>query len=370
MPAGGGGPESTPGTPCAAALAGLPDELPDGVVVAGADECVSLVNTTAARLLGIDAAAAVGTHVGKVLGLQDLEGRDWWDCSQPYTGLSIRNLLSEQAWYARDGRELLLTARLVRDTPRGPVSRVVIALREARVRARTDRERSDLVATVAHELRSPLTGVKGFTATLLSKWDRFSDSQRLLMLRTVDADADRLTRLITDLLDVARIDSHRLELRRQPVDLGAAARDVTVRAQPGEGRRVDVVVDELPEVWVDPDKFHQILANLVDNALRHGAGDVVVRLRPHPGGGVDIDVEDAGAGIPEQARTRVFMKYWRSGDRTGTGLGLFIVKGLVEAHGGQVRAGVRNDGDVEGGVVSGARIEVYLPPGRPEALDF
>ena len=90
-----------------------------------------------------------------------------------------------------------------------------------------DRERSDLVATVAHELRSPLTGVKGFTSTLLSKWERFTESQKLLMLRTVDADADRLTRLIAELLDVARIDSGRLTIRKEPVDVAeAVARQV------------------------------------------------------------------------------------------------------------------------------------------------
>ncbi len=363
MPARGGGAARPPGL---AAPPGLLDELPDGIVVAEADERVSIVNATASRLLSLDADGAVGRHLSAVLTLQDLEGRSWWDCAEPYTGLSIRNELCEQAWYGEDGRELLLTARLVRSTPRGPVCRVVVSLRDARVRARTDRERSDLVATVAHELRSPLTGVKGFTSTLVTKWDRFSDSQRLLMLRTVDADADRLTRLITDLLDVARIDSKRLQLRREPVDLAVVAREVATRAQPGEGRRVDVRVEELPVVWADPDKFHQIIANLVDNAVRHGEGDVVVRLRPSIDGGVHISVDDEGPGIPAQARTRVFMKYWRSGARTGTGLGLFIVKGLVEAHGGRVRAVARTGGRAGGG---GARIEVYLPAGRPEALD-
>ena len=101
----------------------------------------------------------------------------------------------------------------------GAVKRVIVSVRNARVRNQRDRERSDLVATVAHELRSPLTGIKGFSSTLLTKWERFSDDQRHLMLETVDADADRLGRLITELLDAARIDAGRLTLRRGPVRL-------------------------------------------------------------------------------------------------------------------------------------------------------
>ncbi len=89
----------------------------------------------------------------------------------------------------------------------GPVDSVAVVIRSGRGRARLDRDRSDLVATVAHELRSPLTGVKGFVGTLLSKWERLNDEQKKLMLTTVHSDSERLSRLITELLDVARIDT-------------------------------------------------------------------------------------------------------------------------------------------------------------------
>ena len=191
------------------------DLLPDGVVVAGADGRVTHVNTAAARLLGIDGPAALGRPLEEVLPLVDARGRDWWACTRPYDGLPSRVRQPEVELPLPGVGALLVTAAIVRTGgPGGPVESVVVALRGTQARTRAERDRAELVATVAHELRSPLTSVKGFTSTLLAKWDRFTDEQRRLMLATVEADADRVTRLITELLDVARIDSGRLELHR------------------------------------------------------------------------------------------------------------------------------------------------------------
>ena len=337
------------------------DDLPDGLVIADADAVVTMVNPAAERLLGTTAEDLVGKHVGKSLGFRDEEGQDWWACVRPYDGLETRTRLVESAWFDLRGNEVLVTANLVRERACGPVTTLVLSLRDAGVRRRADRSRSDLVATVAHELRSPLTGVKGFTSTLLAKWERFSESQRRLMLETVDADADRLTRLIGELLDVARIDSGRLQLRRQPLDLVAEVEKITGRYSGVDATMVALHTDPVPEVWVDPDKLAQVLINLLDNAVRHGEGKVDVSVGPGSTHDVDIWVEDEGPGIPEDLRERVFAKFWRHGSRTGTGLGLFIVRGLVDAHGGTVW--------VETGDSGGARVRFSLPIGRPEALD-
>jgi signal transduction histidine kinase len=331
--------------------------LPDGVVVAGSDQRVTAINAVAASILRTDAAEALGSHLGDVLALEDLHGSDWWSYAKPYDGLASRSLLLERAWFLADGTEVLVTAKLNRSRPRAPVESVVVSLRDARARARADRERSDLVATVAHELRSPLTGVKGFTATLLAKWERFSESQRLLMLQTVEADADRLSRLIAELLDVARIDSGRLQLLRQPFDLVAAVTHIANRLDPADGRVIKIDADQLPETWVDPDKFDQVMSNLIENALRHGDGPVSVTLRALPDA-VEIEVLDQGQGIDASARSRIFTKFWRTGNASGTGLGLFIVKGLVEAHGGTVRVAESTD--------AGARMFVTFPAGEPD----
>ena len=139
------------------------------------------------------------------------------------------------------------------------------------------------MSTVAHELRSPLTSVKGFTATLLNKWGRFTDDQKRVMLETVNADADRVTRLITELLDVSRIESGRMEVHRQLVDVPDRARKIIagrVAAGDAEDRFRLEVLGGLPETWLDADKIDQILGNLVENAVRHGAGIVTIVVEP------------------------------------------------------------------------------------------
>jgi PAS domain S-box-containing protein len=338
------------------------DDLPDGVLVADATGTVVILNPAAERLLGISADAAVGRSYRDVLPLCDEQDRDWWACTDPYGGLASRTRQPERQLHVAggpaEGRDLLVTAAYVRDN--GTLTRLVIALRDIRTRERLERSRADLVSTVAHELRSPLTSVKGFTATLLAKWDRFNDEQKKLMLTTVNADADRVTRLLSELLDVSRIDAGRLEMRKQVVDLGRVIEKIVAgrvaSGEPAERFVVDVQ-GELPEMWLDPDKIEQVVGNLVENALRHGEGTVTIAVRPHEDGAV-VTVGDEGEGIPEETASRVFTRFWRGGNRRGgTGLGLYIVKGLVEAHGGTIEVGRSPSG--------GAQFRFVLPAGKP-----
>ncbi len=199
------------------------DALPDGVLLAGPDQRVEMVSSVAARMLGIDATAAVGQPLADVLLLRDTEGCRWYDAHRPYDGLATRTGVPEQSWTLPDGSEVLVAARIHRPATDRPVDRVAISIRSGRGRARLDRERSDLVATVAHELRSPLTGVKGFVQAMLNRWDKLSDEQKKLMLTTVHSDSDRLSRLIAELLDVARIDTGRLQLHPRPTDVAVLA---------------------------------------------------------------------------------------------------------------------------------------------------
>jgi signal transduction histidine kinase len=350
------------------------DALPDGLVVADARGKVVCFNRAAARITGLDPQRALGRPLADALPLEDLEGRRWWQLTDPYGGLAIRSGQPERNLLLPGGREVLVSARYVRAGARtGPVHCVLVALRGTEARRRTERSHAELIATVAHELRSPLTSVKGFTATLLRKWERFTDEQKKLMLETVDADADRVTRLIAELLDISRIDAGRLEVRRQPVDLGAALRrhvEGRVAAGNGPERFRLLLRGPLPELWADPDKLDQVLGNLLENAVRHGGGTVTIEVEPAkvpadaPAGqgrvreGTAVTVSDEGPGIPEEAMPRVFTRFWRGSKRGGTGLGLYIVKGIVEAHGGTVGVGRAPGG--------GARFRFILPAGVPD----
>jgi signal transduction histidine kinase len=336
-------------------VAAVLDSMPDGVVIADADGIVTHANDVACRMLGND--HVVGKTLADVVSLQDLEGRDWFTVTSPYTGLRIRTMQAEQAWRLDDGTEVLVTTRISRAAPSEPVERVTLVLRSARARTVLDRERSDLVASVAHELRSPLTGVKGFTGTLLTRWDRFSDDQKRLIMQSVHTDADRLTRLIAELLEVARIDTGRLSLNPQPVDVGDSVHRVISSVRAGTGREVTYEADEeLPRIMADPDRFAQVVTNLVENAVRHGSGQVHVIAAPTLRNGspyVEVVVEDEGEGIRPEIRKRVFTKFWKHGSTGGSGLGMYIVHGFVTAHGGQVAIRDAREG--------GARIEVLWP---------
>jgi signal transduction histidine kinase len=340
------------------------DDFPDGVLIAGPDGKVEYVNERIRSMARATGDEMIGMHVDEALPFDDLNGNSWFTCTQPYAGLATRTRISEQAWWSPRGSEYLITARLVREKPGGPVQRVIVSVRNARVRNQRDRERSDLVATVAHELRSPLTGIKGFTSTLLTKWERFSDDQRHLMLETVDADADRLSRLITELLDAARIDAGRLTLRRGPVRLDQLVQHVLTNMSAGAGEPFEITVGDGLDIhlmWGDDDRITQVVTNLIENAVRHGFGlkQLLLRNTSEPDG-VSIEIHDNGPGIPEEMRQRVFSRFWRSGPGAGSGLGMYIARGIVEQHGGQI-----DILDSEGG---GALIRVWFPINEPDAL--
>lgn len=334
------------------------EDLPDAVLVTDPQGTVLAANSAAARLLGT--APQVGDRLPT---LTDETGRDWWACQS-----RARQLPGVRGVPERELRcgpvSVLLTARYLR-TADGALCRVVLVLRSTAARRRAERASAELVSTVAHELRSPLTSVKGFSATMLAKWDRFTDEQKRQMLEWINADADRVTRLLAELLDVSRIDAGRLELHRQVVDLAELTRRTFAgRIAAGEAPERFALADGggSPELWLDPDKMDQVLGNLIENALRHGAGQVRVSIDATTDPpGVQVCVDDEGDGVPVALRGQVFTKFFRGNARRGgTGLGLYIVQGLIEAHGGQI--------SVEAAPSGGARFRFRLPAGTPSYL--
>jgi signal transduction histidine kinase len=307
----------------------------------------------------------VGQPAADALPLADDSGTDWWKCATPLDldpARFPRIPAQELMLTTKDGgtRPVTLTAARV-PADDGSLEQLVVLLRKADLRERLDAARSDLVATVSHEIRSPLTSVKGFVKTLLAKWDRFTDEQKQQMLATVNEDADRVTRLLGELLDVSRIDAGRLQLRRQMIDLPAIAERVAERlCTADEGHDITVAFDDgFPRLYADPDKVEQVLTNLVENALKYGAGVTAIAGRVGDDD-VTIVVSDQGKGIPEQYLAPIFTKFFRrAGERrTGTGLGLYISKGIVEAHGGRIWATSE--------MGSGSQMHFTLPQGGLE----
>jgi len=323
----------------------LLDALPDGVVVVGPDRRVTTMNLAAERITGWGRGEAAGTFYGTVLPLRDASGFLVHEHADPFER-TLRIVKGtpelEFSLARRDGTEapVALRAAFARDGDQRLTS-VVVSLREIGRRKRLDRAASDLISTVSHEIRSPLTSVKGFTSTLLSKWERFSDDQKRVMLQTINYDADRVTRLLGDLLDVSRLEAGRLELKRQEIDLAAIATDAVARLQlNAEEHRLKVSFpDGFPKITADPGRIEQVVINLVENAIKYATPGLVLISGENAGDDIVVRVADEGEGIDPDHLPNIFLKFYRRGSgerRTGTGLGLYICRGIVQAHGGEL----------------------------------
>jgi hypothetical protein len=176
---------------------------------------------------------------------------------------------------------------------------------------------------------------------LLDRWDRLSETDKLDLVAQINRDADRVTRLVTELLDISRIEIGRLGLRIEGVDLPAMVRDVVARVELSYPSLVcAVALDDVPILAADRDRVEQILTNLIENGAKYATVD---RLRVHAyvdGPSAYVAVSDEGPGIPEGELEAVFTKFYRRevSQPSGTGLGLWISRNLAEAHGGALVA--------------------------------
>lgn len=303
------------------------DDLPDAVLVLDHARRLVALNAAALELLGPDAADEVGEPVGTAFEVRSGGGAPALRDALPPTEGQV-----DLVFRRPDGVDVPVTT-----TVRSQEGRTVIAMRPS-----GERSGIAIISTVSHELRSPLTSVKGYTSLMLSRWDRLKDEQKLTMLEQVHHDADRVTRLVTELLDISRLETGRLVLRRQMVDLGELAESVVEKvgmAIPELECSVSFA-DDVPRVYADPDKVEQVLTNLVENAAKYGSAKGMKVTGTRTTDTVRISVLDTGDGIPADDLPRVFTKFFRRdhGRPTGTGLGLWISQGLVEAHGGTLVA--------------------------------
>ena len=270
-----------------------------------------------------------------------------------------------------DGRNVTM---LVNATPiraaGGAVESFVVTLQDLAPFEEIERMRTEFLAIVSHELRAPLTSIKGSTATVLGASPGFSTPELLQFFRIIDAQADQMSGLIGDLLDAGRIATGTLSVSTEHSEVGTLvdqARNTFLAGGARHAVHVDLPAD-LPRVSVDRQRIVQVLNNLFANAARHSPESSPIRVSArHEDAHVAISVADNGHGIPPERLPHLFRKYAGAGgakqDIEG-GLGLAICKGLVEAHGGRIWAR-------SGGEGQGARFTFTVPlaDGDPRAAD-
>jgi signal transduction histidine kinase/DNA-binding response OmpR family regulator len=265
--------------------------------------------------------------------------------------------LQHETTVEHGGRTLSVTAAPLGDESDG----VVWTVRDMSERARLERAKSDFVATASHELRSPLTSIKGFVELLERSPGDMSDRQRQFV-EIILRSTDRLVELVNDLLDVARLEADRVEIDRRPIDVGEAVREVTelISARIAEKHQaLDVrIAAALPSALADPARVRQIVANLLTNAhLYTGEGGRIEVGVDSDRASVRIAVADSGRGMTREETEHVFERFYRGSDggpaSPGTGLGLSIVKSLVDLHDGQI--------EVESEPGRGTTFRVMLP---------
>jgi signal transduction histidine kinase len=206
---------------------------------------------------------------------------------------------------------------------------------------------TEFVSTVSHELRTPLTSIKGFADTILRSGDKIEATQQRRYIGIIKDQADRLTRLVEDLLAVSRLESKKMQLTIRAIDLNETVQRV-VRNLADKGRNHKItnkIPPGLPHVWADADRLEQILTNLIDNAIKYSPPKTTVTISARDVEGtpemVEFAVSDEGVGIPQEHLPQIFTKFGRLDNplvrqTEGTGLGLYITRSLVLALGGQI----------------------------------
>ena len=307
--------------------------IADGIVAVDREGTVVLWNAAAEHITGVPGGEALGRTPAQVLqrNLESGQGGATRDRLVP-----IRRG-NDEVW-------LSVSEAVMRD-PAGAVAGRIYAIRDVSSERVVEEMKSEFVANVSHGLRTPLTSIYGFAETLLRQDVLFEEEERRTFLGYIASEAQRLTAIVDALLNVARLDAGDLQMQLVPIDVRMVVSEVVTGVQEtGAVNGHDFVVDlpsEPLDAAADRDKLRQILANLLDNAIKFSpdGGTVTVAAR-RKSGAVEVRVVDRGPGIPAAERARIFRKFYRGDlarDRPGgTGLGLFIAEGLVKAMGGRI----------------------------------
>jgi len=305
--------------------------IADGIVAVDRDGDVVLWNAAAELITGVPEDEAIGHTTMQVL-QRDLESGDEAPAGQRLVSI-LRG--GEEVW-------LSLSEAVMRD-PLGAVAGRIFAFRDISADRMVEQVKSDFVAAVSHELRTPLTSIYGFAETLLRQDIPFGDEERRTFLGYIASESERLTEIVDQLLNVARLDTGDLQVEVGRIDVASVVSEVVETVEGANEHRFEIDLPEEPlAAEADPDKVRQVFNILVENALRYSpqGGKVTVGARRNADR-VEVRVIDEGMGIPAAEREWIFRKFYRAESAArdgaaGTGLGLFIAKELVNAMGGRI----------------------------------
>jgi signal transduction histidine kinase len=321
----------------------------DGIFLLDADGVVRLWNHAAALATGVDAGDVLGRELSDVV-------REW-------PVLATRIPVAEGARIPQPvtlpvevgGRDLWLSFVAVRGA-----DGVVYTFRDQTHERRLDQEKNDFVATISHELRTPMAAVYGAAETLLRREADLTPEQNRQLVQMIAAQASRLSQITEEVLLTNQLDRGELRVEREPVDVADVVRRTVEAMESQLPEPVEIDVDlpaGLGAASADPDRIQQVMMNLLDNAVKYGRSPVRVRVESADGH-VRISVADSGPGIAADDQERIFEKFYRSDPQHtrapgGTGLGLYISRELVRRMGGRL--------DVSSPPGSGATFFVELP---------
>ncbi|PDV98867.1 ATP-binding protein [Candidatus Chloroploca asiatica] len=348
------------------------EQSADGVMIIDSRWRITTFNKAMETLTGWSREEALGRPCAEVLAIENGQGINICLTDCPLQRLPFAtNPVVEGRMFTRDGRSLFVQSRYApQRSSQGQFLGAIANIRDITAQKQDEELQSTFISVISHELKTPVSIIKGYAGTLRRDDATFSAQQYRDGLAVIEEEADRLARQIQDLLDVSRLmaDGTRLEIADFPLPILAS--DVVRSFAPTAGEQFEFELrfpEDMPPVQGDYERIRQVLANLVSNAVKYSPEGGMIRIGGWPDGNHAICyVSDQGVGIAPEEQEAIFRRFYRIDTRLrretqGSGLGLFLTRAIIEAHGGRIW--------VESQIGKGSRFSFTLPLGRRKLAD-